>query len=147
MAERVSETLPVGLHVAVGLEVQPELVAGTEVAGEAEGGVSSDPARAVDDLVDPPGRHTDGDGHTVLRDAQRGDVLLLEDLTGVDGGYKVLTIVLSVAVTTQLRRGALAKVPRVATRCSLPQGVLYGGLPGASKQARLCSAAGSRPVV
>jgi len=88
LTERVSETLPLGLHVVVGLEVQPEVVAGTEVAGEAEGGVSSDPARAVDDFVDPPRRDTDGDGHTVLRDAQRDDVLLLEDLTGMDGGVQ-----------------------------------------------------------
>ena len=55
LVERASEAFPLDLHVVVGLQVEPELVAGAEVAGESEGSVGGDPAGAVDDLGDHAG--------------------------------------------------------------------------------------------
>jgi hypothetical protein len=40
------------LKVVTGLQVEPEPVAGAEVAGQPERGVGGNPTLAVDDLVD-----------------------------------------------------------------------------------------------
>ena len=88
--ERVNETVPFGLNVVMGLKVQPELVAGSEVAGEAQRGVGCDSTGTVDNLVDPPRRYADRDCDPALCEPERSQVLVLEDLARVDGGVKAM---------------------------------------------------------
>ena len=54
-----------------------------EVPGEAQRSVGGDPALAMDDLVDPTWRHTDGHRELVLGDVEPLDGVL-QDLTGTD---------------------------------------------------------------
>src|SRR4051812_4703680 len=54
------------LQVVANLQVDPEQVRRTEVAGEPQSGVSRDPPLAVNDLVDTPRRYLDRHGNPVL---------------------------------------------------------------------------------
>ena len=54
------------LEVIARLKVQPEAIAGAEVAGEPKGRIGGDGAGPVDDLVDAAGRDADVVGQTVL---------------------------------------------------------------------------------
>jgi hypothetical protein len=71
--------------VVVGLHVDPEHFAEPQGAGEPQCGVSGDCAFAVHDFVDAPRWHIDRFGDPVLRDPQRVEEFLLEDLAGVGG--------------------------------------------------------------
>jgi S-adenosylmethionine synthetase len=81
--QRAAQPVLFHLEVVAGLQVQPEPLRGAEVPGQAQRGVRGDAPLAVDDLVDPPGRHVDRLGQLVLADSQRGEELLQQDLPRV----------------------------------------------------------------
>ncbi|NYI93196.1 hypothetical protein HNR02_006571 [Amycolatopsis endophytica] len=79
-----ADPVPRPLQVVPGLEAHPELVGRAEEPGQPQRGVRGDGALAVHDLVDPARRYVDEHGQLVLRDAERGEELLKEDLARVD---------------------------------------------------------------
>lgn len=86
LVEPTGEVFLRHLHVVVRLQVEPELRLHVEETAEAQGGVRSDGAAAMDDLVDPPWRNADVLGQPVLADAQRLQELRQQNLAGMDGG-------------------------------------------------------------
>jgi len=71
------------LKVVAGLQVYPEPLRGAEVAGVPQGRVSADPALPVDDLVDPPGRHTYRLGQLILAHPERPEELAGRGFQGI----------------------------------------------------------------
>lgn len=84
LLEDAAQTITLHLKVVAPLQVHPETLRGPEVAGQPQRSVRANPSRAVHDLVDTARRHADRDRKPVLGDAQRPEVLLVEDLPGVD---------------------------------------------------------------
>jgi len=78
-----SEPVLLNLKVVARLQVHPEPLGSSEEASQAQRGVSADPARPVNDLVDPPGGHTDRARQLVLAQFQRLKELRQEDLAWV----------------------------------------------------------------
>src|SRR3546814_13546350 len=74
------------LKVVVGLQTQPEALAGTQRQRHADGGVRGNAALAEDDFVDPARRDAHRARQRVLADAERAEELLLKDFTGMDIG-------------------------------------------------------------
>src|SRR3546814_8084442 len=74
------------LQVVVGLQTQPEALAGTQRQRHADGGVRGDPTLAEDDFVDPARRDVHRARQRVLADAERAEELLQQDFTGMDIG-------------------------------------------------------------
>src|SRR3546814_61319 len=72
------------LQVVVGLQTQPEALAGTQRQRHADGGVRGDPTLAEDDFVDPARRDVHRARQRVLADAERAEELLQQDFTGLD---------------------------------------------------------------
>jgi len=72
LLESVTEMILLHLQVVAGLEIEPEAVAGAEVAGQAERGVSGHSPRAMHDLVDPTRRHPNVDGKSMLSHPEGG---------------------------------------------------------------------------
>lgn len=55
--EGAGQSVALYFQIVAGLEVEPELVGGTEELGQPQGRVSRDGPLPVDDLVDTPGRN------------------------------------------------------------------------------------------
>src|SRR5690606_15655064 len=83
LAQPWPEAVAFHLEVVAHLEVQPELVARAEVSRQAESRIRGDRSRTVNDLVDPPSRDADLLRQPILRELERLEELLLEDLSGV----------------------------------------------------------------
>ena len=75
-----AESVLLGLQVIAGLQVQPEPLRSAEVPGQLQLGVHSDPALAVNDLVDPPGRDIDRLSQLILTHTQRLEELPQQNL-------------------------------------------------------------------
>src|SRR5215470_5381442 len=88
VVERGAEAITFDLQVVATLEIKPEPLGCAEVASQPQCGVGADPALAVHDRVDPAGRYPNVDRQLVLSDPQRCEVLLGEDLAGVDGRHR-----------------------------------------------------------
>src|SRR5664280_331965 len=84
LGETVAEAILLHFEVVARLEVEPEPLRRPEVAGETQGGVGRDRALPVHYLVDPSRRDARVLGHAVLRDLERFDELLEQDLAGMD---------------------------------------------------------------
>src|ERR1700722_17773018 len=78
-----AESVLLGLQVIAGLQVQPEPLGSAEVPGQPQRGVRGDPALAVHDLVNPPGRDNDRLGQLILAHTQRLEELLEQNLPRV----------------------------------------------------------------
>src|SRR3546814_7573956 len=79
------------LKVVVGLQTQPEALAGTQRQRHADSGVRGNAALAEDDFVDPARRDAHRARQRVLADAERDEELLQQDFTGMDigeGGHR-----------------------------------------------------------
>ena len=74
-------------EIVAGLEVEPELGAGAEMAREAQRGVRADRALAVEDRRDPPRGHTQRERQPVGRHAARRE-LTPQDATRVDRDHR-----------------------------------------------------------
>src|SRR3546814_4731731 len=105
------------LQVVVGLQTQPEALAGTQRQRHADGGVRGDPTLAEDDFVDPARRDVHRARQRVLADAERAEELLQQDFTGMDIG-----------ATNGVRRTSLH---RFTTIPEAPDGVEPGWATGA----------------
>src|SRR3546814_15087146 len=85
LAEEVTQLTMRFLEVVVGLEAQPEALAGTQRQRQrqrhADGGVRGDPTLAEDDFVDPARRDAHRARQRVLADAERAEELLQQDFT------------------------------------------------------------------
>ncbi len=73
------------LSVIMSLQIQPHFSGPSEVAGEAQGGVSGDGALALYDLVDAARGHADVLSKAVFRQAERQEEILSKDFTGMNG--------------------------------------------------------------
>jgi hypothetical protein len=82
-----TQTVLFYLEIISSLEVHPELLGHSKVAGETESRVGSDSALSVYDLVDPSRRDIDVLGQTVLTYPHRAEKFLEENLTRVDRLY------------------------------------------------------------
>src|SRR5664280_70520 len=80
LGETVAEAILLDFEVVARLEVQPEPLRRPEVARETQGGVGRDRALPVHYLVDPSRWDAGVLGDTVLRDLERFDELLEQDL-------------------------------------------------------------------
>src|SRR3546814_20659847 len=79
------------LKVVVGLQTQPEALAGTQRQRHADSGVRGNAALAEDDFVDPERRDAHRARQRVLADAERDEELLKPEFTGMDlgeGGHR-----------------------------------------------------------
>src|SRR3546814_16481749 len=74
------------LQVVVGLQTQPEALAGTQRQRHADGGVLGDPTLAEDDFVDPARRYVHRARTRVLAVSARAEELPRKDFTGMDIG-------------------------------------------------------------
>src|SRR3546814_19420911 len=74
------------LQVVVGLQTQPEALAGTQRQRHADGGVRGDPTLAEADFVDPARRAFPRARPRALADGQRADALPQQDFTRRDIG-------------------------------------------------------------
>jgi hypothetical protein len=79
LCESCAEMIAFDLEIIACLKVEPETIAGPEVAGESQCGVRTDGPRAMDYLIDAPGWYADILGQAILRHAQG-----LEEIGGED---------------------------------------------------------------
>src|SRR5437868_5464814 len=83
--ELAAEVVTLHFEIVSSLKIQPEAVAGPEVARQPERGVSRNSSRAVHDLVDTARGHADVLRHAVLKDAERLEKIGGQHFAGVDG--------------------------------------------------------------
>lgn len=58
-------------EIVARLQIQPKAIAGAKIPSEPQGGVGSDRARTMNDLVDAAGRDADIVREPILREAER----------------------------------------------------------------------------
>ena len=80
-----SEMVPLDLEVVAGLQIQPEPITRAEITREPQSTIRADGPGAMHDLVDPPRRHADIPGQSVLGQAKRLEKIRREDFAGVYG--------------------------------------------------------------
>src|SRR6185437_11594157 len=66
------------------LEIKPEVLCGSEVAGQSESGIGTDTARTVHDLVNPSCRNAELSSEPVLGDTEWLEKFRQENLARVD---------------------------------------------------------------
>jgi len=81
-----AQRTPCLFQVVVGLQAEPETLAGAERGGTPDRAVGADAALAKHDFVDAARRHAGGTRQCVLADAQRDQEFLQQDFAGVDVG-------------------------------------------------------------
>ena len=85
--ESIAKTVSPDLEVAVGLEIEPELLCCAEVTGESEGRIRGNRALAKDNFVDAAWGNADVLGKTILGNAHWLEEFLEQDLTWVNGRH------------------------------------------------------------
>jgi hypothetical protein len=88
LLERVEQSIAFYFEVITPLKVHPESLGGSEIAGHSKGRVGGDPALAVHDLVNSPGRDAYGHGQSVLGDAEWLEILDQKHLTWMDRSHE-----------------------------------------------------------
>ena len=91
LGELGTKPISLDLEIKGGLQVEPEASRVAKEAAQAQRGVCSDGPLAEDDLVDPSGRNTQTLGETVLRDVERLEKFLVEDLARMNGRESFLS--------------------------------------------------------
>jgi hypothetical protein len=69
-------------QVVVGLKTKPEPIGQSEVSGQPQVSVGGDGPLAQDDLIDPPRRHVDRSGETILSQTHGLDEIQQQNLPG-----------------------------------------------------------------
>ncbi len=71
-------------QIVVGLEIAPELRAGTEILAEAQRGVGGNRSSSFDNCIDTRRRHMDVHSQFILADSHRFEKFFREDFTWMD---------------------------------------------------------------
>jgi len=84
LLQSVSQAIPFDFQVVPALQIQPEAIAGLEVARQAKSGVCSDRAQAMDNLVDPARGDVQVLRGPLLTHTQGLEKLFQQDFTGMN---------------------------------------------------------------